>query len=1658
MPYGVGDASQGNDYGIEPLDSTSLGLPNLSWLGTQASPKTAYDTYWRQAQQVAASTAYGPSPRPTSMMPGLSSTDFDALQLGPGGPDSVKGGLSVPNLASELDPVRYAAYTPAPPLSPGVQTQPLGKPGQLTLDLIHPFTSFAQATGPYLNPLPNAAPLFGWGAMGQQGSSGIDPMAFLAQRHVDLLSNAPSRALDYLVAPFAVAAKHLLGQGATPATNAEGLVKFAFQKDPAYWQWIGTTSDEFMAQQALAVANDYAPGWQNQDLQAQLVAQFQRDRNVMLGLSSGDEAIDFRAKQHLRLLMTLTPDQSRLDNFAANLAQVPAALLPAIPVIGTQLGRFVDPITPETEAAWEKLTPEARGGLLQHAGLEQTFGTMIATLPVFSGLGAVAAFGARAAAAGTFVGTAYRVYSVGLDVLGTAMKAGVGVALANWTAEIAIPGYTDLLGREIDEAHPISESIVGGAVNLAGYFVAPQDVLGPYLGLITRPARAAIGGGLKAIPVYKIGLGGVEFDAHVARAYSGDSLTAQAFNTDARRLTLSEMHSMIRDDTVAMWEQAIRKGDPEGNFPVDVTTRADRIAYAQRDLMDLPRSLGQRVTSLVAIIEAAKKAPGALATAADRQARDSLGYIRQAIEDRVAFRFVTQYGPDFWSHQLARQGLSYEVDGFKTWLQQQADRMSWTVDMGELGKRLGGDIERWQTLARKMYHREFDYQNGVLAAASTDAEEAGRVMLARQTHLFRADAVELRALIEADPVAARAAAWDRIHSTEELATWWAKEKPALSGVKDAESINLRHLATQLDELAPMLMAKRERPQPGAPREADPLNALHADLEANGQWTLAFKPQYGRVEGDIFAPAGDAGAVEPTFVSYTHVGDGEFLQSPYLEYPMESADLIRIGGEGYVASKLDNLTRSFRTWRIGQFQQASMHRIVTRYEGVTGAQAGKFFDDVQELAAAKLFGPKSIGIHVSPQGAAAVFHEDVQKIGERIFGNQPLRNLDTGAFEVPQWDVIARRAFAQSTKLNLMAGITSRLKSAPNGAGDLALMASDVYVPMLRFGLSPLFRIGEFVESKMLNVMRMGFDDVDPMVRALYVRGGVSRERAMMRQEQTADPMAGALTPPTLTAAPETSAAGFLTRRRSSRPAPEEAAAAEREPAGIDVPGGPEGPARPATASDAGLAEYREAMDDLFTAREADAELAVDPDWMRGAEARFEAARESLLAEFSPGWQAQVAAYEQRMAAFWQRHGQPVQPVNRAVGTIAELRRAEADVAAAETRLVADPDNFEVAAAFFEAADRRAVAAETLRTEGPQPGTELRDMPGQPEAVEAAIDAEIARQPNRLRRALEEVWSPQGMKERASRDLTIKLMRDILPDALEASGSRAVAVLQELKVPRGEWADFLVEDRVRLQQLQDGGNVSEGWAKLFDHADKYRANDPTNAVDALYASPEWDVVSTLWLATEQAARDEAFGVHFFSKYRSAFARSINHPLLGVYPAAWAYKAAKEWFRFLYDNRAFGQGALRLGMTPAVAIAHIEDQQNRLMAITGSTMEDLIGIDGPLSSAFFMFNLVLPGDWSSLPFPFSRSIRLLMRGDFSVSDHVAQNLVGVGKAGGLGVFRDLRLADETANQIAQLFGNVKSPGEVEFGRIGAVLSREGLPPKQKDWRLVGDYPTR
>lgn len=280
---------------------------------------------------------------------------------------------------------------------------------------------------------------------------------------------------------------------------------------------------------------------------------------------------------------------------------------------------------------------------------------------------------------------------------------------------------------------------------------------------------------------------------------------------------------------------------------------------------------------------------------------------------------------------------------------------------------------------------------------------------------------------------------------------------------------------------------------------------------------------------------------------------------------------------------------------------------------------------------------------------------------------------------------------------------------------------------------------------------------------------------------------------------------------------------------------------------------------------------------------------------------------------------------------------------------------------------------------------------------------------KARQAWKTLVDPTPFKDGLANDLAIKYLADDFAPMLRRFEPQAYNVLRrELKVPDNRMAEFIAEDRSLYQRWQDGEITMQD---LMDHTAKFNAGQLeqlTPKLEAFYASPEYAALEGMLRIGAKTAQTEAFGVHYFGSYRSSFERSLNHPVLGVYPASWAIKAGKEWFQFLFENKTFGGGALHLGAAPAAFLQQVVHQQAQWFAQNNDMTLDDWMFKNPLSRWFFMFNLLLPGDWSNMPFPASRSIRDLLRGQTNPVQIFSDNMVGPQSRGGLGVIRDFNLA--------------------------------------------------
>jgi hypothetical protein len=358
--------------------------------------------------------------------------------------------------------------------------------------------------------------------------------------------------------------------------------------------------------------------------------------------------------------------------------------------------------------------------------------------------------------------------------------------------------------------------------------------------------------------------------------------------------------------------------------------------------------------------------------------------------------------------------------------------------------------------------------------------------------------------------------------------------------------------------------------------------------------------------------------------------------------------------------------------------------------------------------------------------------------------------------------------------------------------------------------------------------------------------------------------------------------------------------------------------------------------------------------------------------------------------------------------------------------------------------------------------------GGPFAIEYGVRDLIQKGPLRpkLARLWDDVKNPTPYKEAKQYTLAMSMLDDYLPALIRQHDPGAWQVLtKELKVPENKIGDFLAEDRILYQRWQLG---QIGMDDLIEHSAKYNpalrdAPELEYRLNRLYQSEDWKALDGLARLGAITAQSEAFGVHFFGSYRTYLERSVNHPLIGIYPASWAYKALKQWGLFLYDNRAFGQGQLRLGMVPAVAMRQVIQQINVAVAQNTDVAWESWLEDGPAANWFFIANLLMPGDWSSIPFPMSRTIRETSRafasGDLGKIvalpvDLVGLNLLGPNNRGGIGAIRDANLFLRGLDDIYTALRE----GEDEFDMARwQRLTAPGTRAAPEGWEYLVNYPT-
>lgn len=944
-------------------------------------------------------------------------------------------------------------------------------------------------------------------------ATGSDPLGFLrgagdflASKDVDPFgmgsTGAPARAADYALAfPIAIWQK-LTGQQSDPSHPLpQDDIYRGFHADPRYWNTIQTASPDQMKALALQVAGQFFDPASNTYMVEQLLHQFQVDKDKAAALTSGNEAVDYQA------IKAATQFQAATNVGGSSLFLGSGSGFTKIPVVGTQVANFIDPITPAERDLWNQMTPQDRQKYLARYGFVQMGTDFISSLPALSGFSTVLML---AKGGGVVTRTIAEGYDWLLRGAGWVATAGLTAATVNWAAEASIPGYSDFLGNAVDRARPISGSELAGAVNAVGYWATgtygasnliragargvryAQDA---NLAVRTAAARdrgifqPSIGG--PELEVYNVGHGGARtMNWMVENA----GLDARAIELSQKRIVMSYLVHLAQQPAINTWK-AIISGAKSGRKEIDELDLPERVAAASAEL-DAAQGESHHVAQIYAQVMVAARQPARLfrSDAALQVYRNIKDWSR-SIDQAIAERYMHDYGPG-WVNRMAG---AYTPAAMEQWVTSALERLG--ADTSHLGSIKGTD--QWAKVMRLVHQYEFDWNNGELQAAldykvgGEVAHEAGKLSMVSQHHLFndQVDAV-LAVLRGEDKEAAQAEVKRLVDDTIEIERWYSNDfRP--QGEKSVESVNPETLANYIEDVQPGLLIRRGHPKAGSDTALLPLNAFHTKLVEDGVWELAFKP---------VDEAGNA-------VSYIHTRNGYAFQTPWLDYPVSNLDNIALGNRGMVMAKYDAALRGFRTWRIAEFQRASMYRSLTSRFEFTSTQIDQFHQGVLEIAHRFSVQPQTLGtVTEGIAGTGTVFRDELDALANRVFGPGPYRNRFTGKVEPIDWRKEVARDYRQSLKLNFTAGLTSHMKSRFGPLGASIAWMSDIGYVNLRFNFSPLFKGGEVVESRMFKAMTSA-RSADPWTEALFYRvAGVGDDYGVVASEMTYDQTLQGLTP------------------------------------------------------------------------------------------------------------------------------------------------------------------------------------------------------------------------------------------------------------------------------------------------------------------------------------------------------------------------------------------------------------------------------------------------------------------------------------------------------------------------------------------------------------------
>lgn len=1004
------------------------------------------------------------------------------------------------------DPNKYRIAAPMPAITERAATQKaFGRFGTATLDLIDPFMTIQSVTE-------------GLGATDEQsGEAARGAQTFLGERDIDPFGQGgqgvPARLFDY--ATGWLGALYDEARGApivAPTPQDAGALKYAFQRDPGYWALVGAdeASDEFLAGVAKQIAGRYVSG-DSSDLVAKLLAQFKLDREIATGLSSGDRRLDYQAKlaftvdyvnartqgpvapsgsfkkgvssQPYQYLFGREPMSQEANTVA--IMSLPSAIVGALPFVGADIREAIYKTPQQIEAAWGQLTPQQREQYFGRAGLQMLAGDVVVWLPLLSGAGAVEATAARS---GGLARTGWKAYEFTRNVTVAGMATGLSVATANWALEAAVPGYAEGFGKRLDYARPISSSALAGVINQMGFFAS--GTFGAY-----TAARALPRVGGKVAEILHVPRPGLPELAHYRFVYGGSAIARELAGTELPNVGvldlapkaefLSQIKNWLRSQREAGLSAYVA-GKPtfiEGLDAID--DQAIRLEVANARLLHGLDEADAEAEGIVRAMAEARR-PRPLFSGEAQRVHDAAVKLAKYVDDEMARVQMEEYGPA-WLTWLTG---SYTRQAMETYARSAVARLGGKAD--NLGRH---NEEGWAQVIRSLHAYEFHVNDGLLRSVGEGSSEAEKLVLMQADHLFANDVAGiLNRLRGEDAEIAAATAESVIRSKREAAAWFAKEyQPAKGADRTPASVPPTELADWIEEVQSALPHRRSLPDPEGATADMPLNLFHRDLEEQGLWTLGFKP------------VDEAGNT----ISYVRQRNGQVFKSPWIDYPHGNTEAVELGNRGLLLSKVDGITRGFRTWRIIEFQKGLLYRRLASRLPVTAEQIERFHAGVMRLAREKGTQPQTVGAvarSTAPIPGAAEWKGQIEHLVNDVFGPGP--HLVAG--KPVDWADEIAKSYRQSFRLNLTAGLTSFLKANLGEAGSLTAWMSDIAYVMWRFGLSPIFKGGEVVETYAFNAMR-GVRGMDPLTLSLYNRAGVGRSYDTLLQEQSYDDMVRSLT-------------------------------------------------------------------------------------------------------------------------------------------------------------------------------------------------------------------------------------------------------------------------------------------------------------------------------------------------------------------------------------------------------------------------------------------------------------------------------------------------------------------------------------------------------------------